>query len=139
MNALRIVVAVDGSDSSLEAVKWAAGLARSLQCEVVAVHALGLLEQIGSQAEPVPVEGHRQEIDNAFAERWCQPLMAAGVVYSRRLEYGRPADVILRHAQEADLIVLGHRRDRPRTGMIIGSTSAQVVQDSTCPVVVVPR
>src|ERR687892_166065 len=46
MEATRIVVGVDGSDTAQEALRWAVGLGETLGAEVVAVHAVGLLEEL---------------------------------------------------------------------------------------------
>ena len=43
-----VLVAVDGSENSRVAVEWAAELAASIGASVVAVHACGLLESLGS-------------------------------------------------------------------------------------------
>ena len=46
MEATRIVVGVDGSDTAQEALRWALGLGETLGAEVVAVHAVGLVEEL---------------------------------------------------------------------------------------------
>src|SRR3546814_5444019 len=61
----RIVVGVDGSMNSLQAVEFAAEMAAAADAEVVAVHALGLLEHIDGD-EVVPAYPNRHEIERRF-------------------------------------------------------------------------
>jgi len=79
MGVSKIIVGVDGSDNSLTAVQWAADLATNLNAEVVAVHALGLLEHLGPDRQVVPVELHEGEIADLFTTVWCSPLTASGI------------------------------------------------------------
>jgi len=135
----RVVVGVDGSANSRRAVEWAAGLAARVDAEVVAVHALGLLERLDTGA-PVPTEEHRDEIVERFQTAWCAPLDEAGVANRRIVRYGPPADVLLELAEEvgADLVVVGSRGVSDRPELLLGSTSARVAQHARQPVVIVP-
>ena len=53
---------------------------------------------------------------------------------------GPPVDVLLRAANEveASLVVVGRRGTGGRPELLLGSTAHQVVEHSTCPVLVVP-
>jgi nucleotide-binding universal stress UspA family protein len=139
MKVDRIVVAVDGSANSITALGWAADLAAVTGAEVLAVHALGLLE--GSDTDgPVPTQSHREEIRDRFETTWCAPLAEAGVPNRRMLRDGNPVSVILTVAdeEEADLIVVGSRGLGGYPELLLGSTSTQIAQRSTRPVVIVP-
>lgn len=134
----RIVVAVDGSENSLAAVDWAADLAEATGAEVVAVHALGLLERLDDEA--VPAQPHRDEIAELFESTWCVPLDRDGVRCRRVLRDGNPVSVVLALAEEedADLIVVGSRGLGGFPEQLLGSTSTQVAQRSRRPVAIVP-
>lgn len=135
-----IVVGVDGSDDSAAAVRFAAGLARDLEAEVVAVHALGLLEQLDPDGPLVPTQPHRDEIAAKVDGEWTQPLVEAGVTHRAVLHDGNPVDVVLQVVDEvgADLVVLGSRGIGGSPIQLLGSTSTQVAQQSPCPVTIVP-
>jgi nucleotide-binding universal stress UspA family protein len=64
---------------------------------------------------------------------------ARGVTATSVVWYGEPAEAILEAArtQRADIVVLGSRK-RTNLGRLLGSVSAHVVGEATCPVVVVP-
>jgi nucleotide-binding universal stress UspA family protein len=140
----RIVVGVDGSGNSLAAVGWTAALAAALGAEVVAVHALGLLEQMEpahpASDPPASSHPHRDEIRERFEHDWCAPLDAAGVVSRRIVRDGNPVSVLLAVAEEerADLIVVGSRGLGGYPELLLGSTSTQVAQRAHCPVTVFP-
>lgn len=142
MGFRRILVGVDGSENSLLAVRWAADLSNQIGggLEVVAVHALGLLGHIDRERERVPVEQHRAQIERICHNEWCAPLSRVGVAHRTALLYGSPVQVLLEIADEedADLIVLGSRGLGQNPDRLLGSTSAQVVNQSHRPVVVVP-
>jgi nucleotide-binding universal stress UspA family protein len=135
-------VGVDGSDNSLAAVRWTADLAKDLgpDVEVVAVHALGLLEHLDPDQDPIPVERHQAEIEQLFRREWCSPLTDAGVYFTTELVYGPPVQVLLGAAdrEEADLVVMGSRGLGRFPERLLGSTSTQIASESRRPVVIVP-
>lgn len=139
MTFARIVVAVDGSPGSGLALEWAVGLAEAVDAEVVAVHALGLLDEL-TPGTKVPAQAHRDEIERRFEEEWCAPLAGHDVPCRRLLRDGAAVDVLLAVAEEvdADLIVLGSRGLGGYPELLLGSTSTQVAQHSTRPVTIVP-
>jgi nucleotide-binding universal stress UspA family protein len=135
-----IVVGVDGSDDSTAAVRFAAGLGRDLGAEVVAVHALGLLEQLEPDGPLVPTQPHRDEIAAKVEGEWTGPLADAGVAHRVVLHDGNPVDVVLHVVDEvgADMVVLGSRGIGGSPIQLLGSTSTQVAQQAPCPVTIVP-
>jgi nucleotide-binding universal stress UspA family protein len=135
-----IVVGLDGSANSLEAVEWAARIATALGAEVVAVHALGLLDQLERDGPQVPTQPHREEIAERAREVWSRPLADAGATHRCVLQDGNPVDVVLDVIEEvgADLVVLGSRGIGDDPMLLLGSTSAQVAQHASCPVTIVP-
>jgi nucleotide-binding universal stress UspA family protein len=126
-----IAVGVDGSSYAHQALEWTIGLGSALDADVIAVHARGLLEHLGRTAE---------EVEALFHETWTAPLDALGRRGRRRLEDGDPVTVLRHVAAEegVDLIVMGTRGLGDRPGLVLGSTSHQLAEDSSCPVVIVP-
>ncbi len=135
----RILVAVDGSPTSLHAVEWAAGLGASNHAEVLAVHVLGLLD-LDPDGNLVPVQPHRREIQERFESTWCEPLRTAGVAHRCVVHDGEPVSIILALAEEesVDLVVLGSRGHNRHPDLVLGSTSLQVAQRSHIPVTIIP-
>jgi nucleotide-binding universal stress UspA family protein len=126
-----IAVGVDGSTNARDALDWAISLGTGLNASVIAVHARGLLEHLGPPAE---------EVEAHFRGEWTAPLDALGSRGHRRIEDGDPVTVLRHVADEAnvDLIVVGTRGLGDHPGLVLGSTSHQMAEDSRCPVLIVP-
>jgi nucleotide-binding universal stress UspA family protein len=135
----RILVGVDGSENGAAAVDWASRLAALVGAEVVAVHAMGLLEPLAA-GDAVLSYPHRDEIRERFEREWCRPLEAAPVPTTRVLHNGNAVTVLLAVADEydVDLIVVGSRGLGGYPELLLGSTSTQVAQHSHRPVTIVP-
>jgi len=136
----RIIVGVDGSEDSARAVEWSADLASALGCEVVAVHALGLLAHLGTSGKDSS-DRHRSEIQSKLEGEWTAALRSASVSCRSFVFDGNPVTALMMAVEKerADLVVVGMRGTGGFPGLQLGSTSHQLVQHSTCPVVVVPN
>lgn len=130
-----IVAGIDGSDTARAALATAVRLAALSGVGVVAVHAVGLMDEIGG--DHVPAFGHRGEIADALRS-WCAGVDGGEV--EPRLEEGSPVDVLLRVALDtgASLIVVGRRGIGGRPDLLLGSTAHQVLERTDRPVLVVP-
>jgi nucleotide-binding universal stress UspA family protein len=126
-----LVVGVDASPESLAAVEWALRLAEALRSRVVAVHAVGLLED--QQLRPHP------DVTATVAAARSLNAGFAGVEVDSEFVDGAAAEVLTRIADEqhAVLIVVGSR-GLGRATRLLGSTSEAVLSRATTPVLVVP-
>lgn len=142
----RIVVGVDGSDPSKEALLWA-----SQEAELSGA----LLEVVWVWEMPITAQGRVMqvpgELDYAVeAEHKLQETIRGvlGDSYdsqsrwpSTRLKTvvleGRPGSTLLEVAKGADMLVVGHSRHRAAVGMLLGSVSEHCIGQASCPVVVV--
>lgn len=126
-----MIVGVDASPESVAALEWALHLAGEVPCRIVAVHAVGLLEEGGYRVRP--------DIAGLIDSVRTRVGLAAGFPVERIEEDGPPADVIVRVAERegADVIVVGSRGlgQAPR---LLGSTSEAVLAHARLPTVVVP-
>jgi nucleotide-binding universal stress UspA family protein len=131
-----VVCGIDGSVNAQHALQWAADLVASTGGEVIAIHALGLVERLGG--ETVPTASHRGEIEDLCSTVWCARLADSGVAWRHAVLDGHPVDVMLRAAEEYDagLIVVGRRGQG--NAAAIGSTSAELARHATFPVAIVP-
>ncbi|MFE0577497.1 universal stress protein [Streptomyces sp. NPDC058874] len=139
-----IVVGVDGSSHSGEAVRWAVEQARLTGGRVHAVmawewnrnpFAVGMAQAQFAEQEAVTAEeaARRKLADTVTAAVGASP----GVPVFRRVEQGPPAQVLVDASKEADLTVVGTRGYGGFKGALLGSVSQQVVQHSASTVVVV--
>jgi nucleotide-binding universal stress UspA family protein len=132
----RIVVGVDGSDSALAALRWAMRQAKltGSRVEVVTVwHFPAAYGWEPTGADP-DFEGDAHQIlaDAVTAAERLQP----GVTVLPLVEEGPPAEVLLRVAKEADLLVVGSRGRGGLRSALVGSVSLHCIQHAHCPVLV---
>ncbi len=135
----RILVGVDGSDNARRALEWAILLGSTFDAEIVAVHAVGLLTDLGDGVE-LPSHSHLAELRERFESDWCSPLTESGLPYRLLSLDGPPALVLMRAASDeaADLIVVGTRGAGGFAELLLGSTSLQLVEHAGRPVLIVP-
>jgi nucleotide-binding universal stress UspA family protein len=133
----RIVVGVDGSAASLDALRMAARIAPVFDAELDAVIAwhyptatgmAPLIAQFDPAADAATIM--HAAIEQAFGDR--PPV---GLRQQRR--EGHPARVLLDAGAGAELLVVGSRGHGGFAGLLLGSVSAHCVEHATCPVLVV--
>lgn len=134
----RIVVGIDGSQNSDRAAEVAADLAELSGAEIIAVHAIGLLEDL-TKAGLAPAE-RRLEVLRQLETGWTDPLRRTGIPVRCEIRDGHPVDALLSVIDEveADLLVVGSRGLSTFPTQLLGSTSAQVARLTPCPMVLVP-
>jgi nucleotide-binding universal stress UspA family protein len=138
MEGTRIVVGVDGSATSQEALRWATGLGEALGAEVVAIHALGLLDRWHDP--DASARSWRRTLCALVERTWCAPLARSRGTHRVEVRDGDPVDVLLAAVDDehADLLVVGSHGVGNRPELALGSTSLQVLQAARVPVLVVP-
>ena len=138
----KIVVGVDGSDSSRDALAWALEEARLRGAEVVAVHAW---EAAASMLEPGPAPGFDlvgvaplEEGAQALVDQVVEEVARAhpGTTVERRAEAGPPVDVLVDAARDADLLVVGSRGHGSIASLLLGSVSQQLAHRAPCPLLI---
>lgn len=134
----RIVVGVDGSATSQEALRWAIALGDSLGVAIVAVHALGTLDRW--RDSDASARAWRRSVSNLIELTWCAPLAQATSPHRVEVREGHPVDVLstATAVENAGLLVVGSRGTRSDAARALGSTSLQVLQWTQVPVLVVP-
>jgi nucleotide-binding universal stress UspA family protein len=134
-----IVVGVDGSAAAHEALRWAVELGEALGGEVVAVHGVGLLEEVHDPDEPDST--WRAGVRDLVERGWCARLAGASCPHRVVVRDGPAVDVLLGVAADecADLVVVGCRDiGTANPALTLGSTSLHVLQAARVPVLVVP-
>lgn len=132
----RIVVGVDGSPGSHDALRWGARYAEVTGKPVLLVSAWHFPVMYGT----VPVPGVDFETEAGRVLEDMQKAAEAefpGVRFESRLVAGRASDVLVHASDGADLLVVGSRGHGSFTGMLIGSVSMHCVGQAGCPVAVV--
>jgi nucleotide-binding universal stress UspA family protein len=139
MSAGRIVVGVDGSDSSRDALRWAGAQAEATGAELVAVTAWSYPPASYPTTVGYVPMGDRTDLaaeSRAMLERTVKETLGETPV-TLRVAQGHPAMVIIAEARDATLVVVGSRGHGGFVGALLGSVSQHVTSHAPCPVVVV--
>jgi len=137
----KIVVGVDGSEPSKDALRWALEEARLRNAELVAVHAW---QPVAAIPEPGPAPGFDMvnvlpEVEEA-AERLVNAVVdeVAGDdrTVQRIAREGRTVEVLADAARDADLLVVGSRGVGGFRALLLGSVSQQLAHHAPCPLLI---
>ncbi|WEO93898.1 universal stress protein [Streptomyces sp. FXJ1.172] len=134
----RVVVGVDGSPSSYEALRWAVRYAGLVDGTVDAVAVWELPGLYGWSAPAVDMDVDENETRQAMRKELTDVLGAdaAGSVRTH-VVHGNATDVLLRAADGAEILVVGSRGRGGFAAALLGSVSQHVAQHASCPVVIV--
>ncbi|MCA1221227.1 universal stress protein [Streptomyces sp. 8L] len=132
----RVVVGVDGSDSSKEALRWAVSQAEATGATVDAV-----------TTWEFPVTGWTPGVTNGQFAEWAEQTLnesvddvvgpGAPVEVRRTVQCGNAAQVLIDTAKGADLLVVGSRGHGGFAGALLGSVGQHCAQHADCPVVII--
>lgn len=136
----KILVPFDGSSGSWKAMRKAILLAREQNAEIVA---LSVEEQLPHYAATVGEVQEEKERENTYyAGEQAKAVALAreqSVQLGTEIVVGHAASLIVRYAQghSFDLIVIGHSGHSGIWGKLLGSTTARVVDQAPCDVLVI--
>jgi nucleotide-binding universal stress UspA family protein len=136
-----IAVGVDGTPFGQAALRFAADLAESLGTRLVAVHTWTdvAIDHHGGMHRITDDEVALSEQAGARLDAALSPITAAHphLRVERSICGDTPLRALMTAAEEARLVVVGHRSTRPDSGMALGSTSQALVEFAPCPVAVI--
>ncbi len=136
INRDRIVVGVDGSSSSVAALRYAARMATALDAPLEAV----IIWSYPAFADPYLLAHWSPEED-------AEETLAAAISLAfdedppehlvRTVLAGSPAPLLIDLSKTSAMLVLGSRGHGGFVGMLLGSVSAACAQHAHCPVLIV--
>jgi nucleotide-binding universal stress UspA family protein len=136
----KIVVGVDGSPASLQALEWAYNEALVSGAELTAVH--GWIYPYSGAHTSVSEPRTQMQLDameelKASLESLGPRLSGGSLHVHARLVEQSPAEALLEESKDADLVVVGSRGRGAVRSTLLGSVSRTVAQHATCPVAVI--
>jgi nucleotide-binding universal stress UspA family protein len=137
----RVVVGIDGSESSKSALRWAADEAVAHDAELT----------VASVWTPLPIAAtpydsggwgagiDPQELAAAILQDTVEEVLSehSGLALRREVSGGNAARVLIDLSDGADVLVVGSRGRGGFVGMLLGSVSQHVAAHADCTVVVV--
>jgi nucleotide-binding universal stress UspA family protein len=135
----RIVVGVDGSKASKDALAWAARQAQLTGARLQVIMTWHV--PTAAYGAPIPLPTDYDFISDSEHEL-AQVIHEVlgdhpGVDVSAVVLEGHPATRLIEASAGAELVVVGSRGHGAFTGMLLGSVSEHCVSHASCPVVVV--
>jgi nucleotide-binding universal stress UspA family protein len=133
----RIVVGVDGSESSLHALAWAANQAELTGAKLVLITTWEWPNTYGAPI-PYPADWDPSEDARRVLREAAEPLQKQhpDVAIDLTVAEGHAAPVLVEASKGADLLVVGSRGHGEFAGMLLGSVSEHCVSNAHCPVLV---
>jgi len=136
-SSARVVVGVDGSDASVDALRWAAREARLIGATLQVVTAWHYLPGFGWTTPP-----HRADLEEgarSMLEDAVRPVRAEhpDVAITLSVREGHPAAVLIEAADGADRLVVGSRGRGAFASMLLGSVGQHCARHAPCPLVIV--
>jgi nucleotide-binding universal stress UspA family protein len=137
-----IVVGIDGSEGSIEALRFALDEARLRDARVRAIMAWELpvsaVAPTASWTPPSPDwTAFKEEAELRLKEALAR-VDSEGVEVVPEVIEAPAAQVLLEAGKDADMVVVGSRGRGGFLSLLLGSVSSQVVHHASCPVAVVP-
>jgi nucleotide-binding universal stress UspA family protein len=137
---IKILIALDGSELSEQALLHGAAIAYAFESELVLVRVLPIDETGAPSAiDAIDWQLRRRQVE-AYLERRAQELKATGFKVSWKLEEGRVAERLCCCAKQnkIDLIVLGAFGRSGISSFARGGTAQKVISAATTSVLVAP-
>jgi nucleotide-binding universal stress UspA family protein len=134
-----VVVGIDGSEASREALREARRMAEMMGCplKVVLVWSWPALVTVHPYPFEYDFEGDARErlteaLEAVFGDG-LPPGLEQGVIH------GQPAEVLSALSKDARMLVVGSRGHGGFAGLLLGSVSSAVAAHAKCPVLITHR
>jgi nucleotide-binding universal stress UspA family protein len=140
-DAGRVVVGIDGSERSLDAVRVAIATASLRGCGLTILHAW-TAPNFDAPGVAVPTELVLEEVEQDELRAMAETVAGLreeypDVMVEQRLVHGRASRVLIEASQGAELVVVGSRGRGGFASLLLGSVSHAVIHHAHCPVMVV--
>ena len=135
----KILVAVDGSESSKKAFDKSVFLAQKCNSKLFVVHVVLDWEYGGDSAETFELIDELRAKGSELLQQCKNQALQSSVQVETVLEQGDYAHEIIEVAKRKDceLIIMGSRGMSPIKELVLGGVSLKVMHHGSCPVMVV--
>lgn len=140
----RILIPVDFSEYSIEALKIAAQIARKNNCEIILLHLLELPQQVNDvfgNGASIPEIIFYKDKAISMLEKLTDAEYLKGIDVSVAIEINKVSEGIINSSEinKVDLIVMGSHGTSGFNELLVGSNTEKVVRFSNIPVLVIKK
>ncbi|GAA5229122.1 universal stress protein [Paeniglutamicibacter antarcticus] len=133
----KIIVGVDGSEASIEALKQAKSLSGPLGAEI---EAMGCWDypRMYDRYLMMDIGGFKESAEKVLDEAVTRAVGPESFDSVRiTLVQGDPRSALIEASKNADMLIVGRRGMGGLKGLLVGSVSSAAIAQSECPVLVV--
>lgn len=133
----RIVVGVDASEESREALRWAARYAESIGARLEVVHAWHVSDE-HAWLQSLPPPSNPTDVARKALATMVDEVVTPGTVHVQTsvLE-GHAAQVLVKASRGAEMLVVGNRGFGGFDGLLLGSVGGHCAIHAPCSVVII--
>lgn len=138
----KILVPVDFSDCSANALRFAATLAEDMHTSLLLLYAFRIPLPIGDAINPILTPYQlEKEIYDRFEKFTESIYQLNNLVYETKVIQGFAAEAIISamSANETGMIVMGTTGASGLSEVFLGSVTAEVINNTSCPVLAIPE
>ncbi|RAI84952.1 universal stress protein [Algoriphagus yeomjeoni] len=135
---MKIILPIDFSDNSISALEFAIALVGKKDGEIILVHVIEAVFDFASQASIAMESMHRDAED--LMQETLEKYKDSNLIFKTIIKEGTASISIARIARELDatLVVMGTQGASGIKLALIGSTTVNLIKESSVPVLVVP-
>ncbi len=133
-----VMVGVDGSPESTEALRYGAAVARLRGMGLLVVHAYAMPPHSANVPASALVPAALAAAYRVTADALSAITLPAGVEVEATVELTTPVLMLQHLSDQVALIVLGQHVDDPSDSVLGGPVTSSVAAGASCPVVIVP-
>lgn len=136
-SARKVIVGVDGSDSSAGTLRWAKYIADVLGVKLEVIAAWPSVFEGRSRLNRASDDWDPQAEAEALVNAWVDEALGGDAAsVGRRAVSGAPARVLVEASADAEVVVVGSHGSGGFVGLMIGSVSSSVARHADCPVLI---
>ncbi|MDJ0659261.1 MAG: universal stress protein [Crocosphaera sp.] len=141
---MKILVAVDCSESTAKVVNKAQEMAKALSAKLWLIHvAQPEPDFVGYDTGPQSVRDYvaeRFHAEHSQIQEIAEKLRHEAIKTTALLIQGSTVETIIKEAKklEIDMIIMGSHGRNPISELFLGSVSKGVISQSNCPILIVP-
>jgi nucleotide-binding universal stress UspA family protein len=140
----KILLPIDGSESSIKAARYAVKIAKQEKAQIICIHAIGTPAYISEYRGPLLLPAYYDDIKK-LAQEWFAKVIEIAkrenidVKTDVLLDVVSVVDTIVNYAtnENVDMIVIGTKGRTALKRFLLGSVANGVVLHAHCPVLVV--